>query len=91
MLQTSQATVLGNQEKSVDIIEKWGVGIYLVHFLPRGIVGKHNSPMEKSLSQASGKKALRPIRQKGNLCETGWEREIKGNFVFPTSYNCTVR
>ena len=27
-----------------------------------------------------------------NLCETGWanEREMKGNFSFTTSFNCTV-
>ena len=48
---------------------------------------KCNSPMGKTVSQASEK--MRENSSK-NLCETGGEREMKGNFVFTTSFNCTV-
>ena len=59
---------------------------------------KLNSQTVKSVSPTSGKKGgnerklFHKNTPQGNLCETGGgnEREIKGNFVFTTSFNCTV-
>ena len=59
---------------------------------------KQNSQTVKLISPTSGKKGENEGKLShknppwGNLCETGWgnEREMKGNFVFTTSFNCTV-
>ena len=59
---------------------------------------KQNSQTVKSISPTSGKKGENERKlfhknsPQGNLCETGGgnEREMKGNFVFTASFNCTV-
>ena len=59
---------------------------------------KQNSQTVKSISITSGKKGenegklFHKNSPHVNLCETGGgnEREMKGNFVFTTSFNCTV-
>ena len=59
---------------------------------------KQNAQTVKSISPTSGKtgkkegKLFHKNSPQGNLCERGGgnEREVKGNFVFTTSFNCTV-
>ena len=59
---------------------------------------KQNAQTVKSISPTSGKtgknegKLFHKNSPQGNLCERGGgnEREMKGNFVFTTSFNCTV-
>ena len=59
---------------------------------------KQNSLEGKSIFPTLGKKGENEAKlfhknsHLGNLCETGGEneREMKGNFVFTTSFNCTV-
>ena len=61
-------------------------------------LGKQNSLAGKSIFPTSGKKGenegklFHKNSHLGNLCETGGEneREMKENFVFTTSLNCTV-
>ena len=59
---------------------------------------KQNSQTVKSIPPTSGEKGenegklFHKNSPQKNLCETGGgnEREMKGNFVFTNSFNCTV-